>query len=282
MKRTLTGLSMFIVLMSFILLTKFSQYLFDVIIILFSGLTLYEMVDLGKKKGYKPMFIPLAIAFVAVYPLSIFFGIKGYLTVFGASFLLVFGFYIFDQKVEFKDFLYTLFILVYPLALISLAFLLTNNFGMIPLLIPVAAAMAADTIAYYFGSMIKGPKIFPKISPKKTYSGSIAGLFGGAFGSILVYLLFEVAKLPLNAPLMFSEYFGSHSTAIIFYIFIGIGIAVFSQIGDLGASRIKRSLEIKDFGSVLGSHGGAMDRLDSILFALVAMCIVMAYLPAAV
>ena len=89
--------------------------------------------------------------------------------------------------------------------------------------------------------------------------------------------MFEVAPLPVNAPVKFSEVFPD--TYILFYCLIGTAIAVVAEVGDLFASRIKRELEIKDFSRLLGSHGGLLDRLDSIIFAVVFMSIVMAFLP---
>lgn len=273
MKRTITGLSLFAVLMGVIMLTEVSRYFFDVLVLVFAGLSLYEMIDLGKRKEMTPEIIPLAIIMAAIYPMILFFGMKGYIITAGAGFLLIFGFYVFDQKVEFKNFSYTLFVMLYVILSLSLTFWLNREYGMLPILVAVGAAMCSDTVAYYLGSLIKGPKIFPKISPKKTYSGSIAGLFGGALGSYLVYLLFELLNLPVYDKLRFTDYFNPH----LFYLLIGVAIAVISEIGDLGASRIKRSLEIKDFSKLLGSHGGVMDRLDSIIFALIFMSAVMAF-----
>jgi phosphatidate cytidylyltransferase len=136
--------------------------------------------------------------------------------------------------------------------------------------------MLADTIAYYAGSAIKGPKIFPKISPNKTYSGSIIGLLGGVAGALIVYAMFEVANLPVNNVVLFSNVL---EHPILFYAFMGLSIGIVSEIGDLFASRVKRELEIKDFSHALGSHGGIMDRLDSIIFAVLFVAIVMEFLP---
>jgi phosphatidate cytidylyltransferase len=151
-----------------------------------------------------------------------------------------------------------------------------NAYGMLPFLMACASAMLADTIAYYAGSAIKGPKIFPKISPNKTYSGSIIGLVGGVAGALIIYAMFEYANIPVNAPVKFSDVLPN---PILFYSLMGLAIGVVSEIGDLFASRVKRELEIKDFSNLLGSHGGLMDRLDSIIFAVLFVAVVIEFLP---
>ncbi|MDR3186038.1 MAG: phosphatidate cytidylyltransferase [Christensenellaceae bacterium] len=281
MKKTVTGLSLLVVLLGFIFLTKISQFFFDAALLLLLVLAVCEMCKLAKQKGYNVTVVPLMIITAIIYPAIYFFDLIGFFATGAFGFILIFSFYIFDQKIKFEDFLFSLLIEVYPALLISLGFLMIHadfgehEVGMIPLLLAASAAMCADTFAYYFGSLIKGPKIFPSISPKKTYSGSIAGLFGGAAGALLVYLLFEHLKLPLNMPFTVSETF---KYPILFYSLIGVGIAVVSAIGDLGASRIKRSLEIKDYSKILGSHGGVMDRIDSILFSFVFMAITLYFI----
>jgi len=166
-----------------------------------------------------------------------------------------------------------LFLFFYPILPLTIAFQIINQFGMIPLLLALGAAMMADAFAYYFGSLIKGPKIFPKISPNKTYSGFIMGLVGGAVGAIIVYAMFELAPIPLNRIVVFSEKYNPW----IFYPIIGIVLGLIGEIGDLIASRIKRCMEIKDFGKILGSHGGIIDRLDSLLFTVVFMAVFMSF-----
>ena len=106
-----------------------------------------------------------------------------------------------------------------------------------------------DTVAYIFGKYLKGPLILPKISPKKTWSGTSI-----SFISTTLLLLF------FN-----------------FDIFISMLISSFLFIGDIFFSYIKRHLNIKDFSSLLGSHGGILDRLDSMFFVAVIFQIYLFY-----
>lgn len=277
MKRTITGLILISLFMGFILLTEVTHYVMDGLVLALIAVTAYEMITVMKSKGYKPSVIPITVLLVAIYPMMFFFDMRGFLMTAGFSFVLAFAFFIFDQKVSLTDFFVTVFIMIYPMLVLSLSFFLIKNYGMIPFLLPLAAAMCSDTMAYYFGSLIKGPKIFPKISPKKTYSGSIIGLIGGAVGALLLYAIFEVAGAPVYDIYLFGA---ALKHPIIFYVFTGIAIAVFSELGDLAASRVKRSLDVKDFSKIFGSHGGVMDRFDSILFALIFVSILMPLMPA--
>jgi phosphatidate cytidylyltransferase len=325
-KRTITGSTLFVILFGFILLTHFSQFIFDTLILIFFTFSLYEMLKLGNKfrqeriekkvdsvqfavdsnntencqpstvNSHNRLNIPIIITATLIYPMIFLFGLIGFVSTLGFGFLLLFTFFTFDQTTDLKAFFYNVFVLIYPIALLSTTFLLIYgnaglfgngwNFnllkqsmpGMLPFLIPVAAAMMSDTFALYFGSMIKGPKIFPKISPKKTWAGCIAGVFGGAAGSIVVWCIFELALgVPLNAPLRFEALFNSRAYGVAFYLAAGAIISVVSQIGDLAASRIKRSFDIKDFSTLLGTHGGVMDRIDSILFSISIMAIIMSF-----
>ncbi|MDR0696629.1 MAG: phosphatidate cytidylyltransferase [Christensenellaceae bacterium] len=276
MKRTLTGLSLLVVFLGILFLTKIHQAFFDIAVFAVIMIALFEMIKCGKASSYNPIIIPLILTTIAMLPLSIIYGLFGFLIVLGLGVLLIFSFFIFDPRIAFKDFIYTVFILIYPVSMLYLAIVIPHFYvlfepGMIPVLIAIAAALCSDTFAYYFGSFFKGPHIFPAISPNKTYSGCIMGLIGGMIGSILVYVLFELVKLPLNVTYALGNKF---SYPLVTYAAIGLLMSFVSQIGDLAASRIKRELEIKDFSGILGSHGGMMDRIDSVMFALVAMTVI--------
>ena len=136
---------------------------------------------------------------------------------------------------------------------------------MLTLLVPILT----DTMAYFVGITFKGPKLCPTISPKKTISGAIGGVLGGILGAMIVFVLFDythcmsvfnnVGMLSLTDSLVKSG---------IIYAVIGLVGGVICELGDLGASSIKRKAGIKDFGKIFPGHGGMMDRLDSILFML--------------
>lgn len=279
LKKTLTGLLMFGILMGFIVLTGLwdgkGQPFFDALLLIITALCSYEMITHGKKHDYNVTIIPIAIEIVAIYPMIWFFGYVGMWASLGAGMLLTFIFFVFDKRIGLKGLLYSLLVTVYAVLPFALALCLTHYYGMLPLLLAAASAMLSDTVAYYAGSAIKGPKIFPTISPKKTYSGSIIGLLGGAGGALVVYALFEYANVPVNDALRFTDIL---SNPILFYALTGTAIAVLSEIGDLFASKIKREFGIKDFSNLLGSHGGVIDRLDSIIFSIYFIAILMAFL----
>jgi len=147
---------------------------------------------------------------------------------------------------------------------------------MIPVMLAIGISTISDAFACWVGASMGKRKIFPKISPKKTGAGFIGGIFGGAVGAIIVYLIFELAKFPTNTIFTFGSLVKDNVLfTILIYAVIGFLVAFFSEIGDLAASRIKRQTGIKDFGKILGSHGGIMDRVDSIMFTTVCVTIIM-------
>lgn len=115
----------------------------------------------------------------------------------------------------------------------------------------VMLAWAADTFAYFVGSRIGGPKLAPSISPGKTW----AGFWGGLIGCLLVAAV-GAALLGLNL---------SDATWLILLATVA---SLASVVGDLFESLIKRHSGAKDSGRIIPGHGGALDRLDSLVAAL--------------
>jgi phosphatidate cytidylyltransferase len=109
---------------------------------------------------------------------------------------------------------------------------------------------STDTGAFFAGRFIGGPKLAPSISPKKTW----AGLAGGTV----------VAGV---AGILFAVWFGQ--TSLYAILFLSLGLALISQLGDLGESAIKRYFGVKDFSSFIPGHGGVLDRLDGLVFAAI-------------
>ena len=115
----------------------------------------------------------------------------------------------------------------------------------------LVATFVGDTAAYGAGRLFGSRRITPRISPNKTLEGLIGGFIGATMGFWFAGLYQD--WLPgLDALLM------------------GMVIGLVAPVGDLFASLVKRDLQIKDTGSLFGVHGGLIDRLDAVLFTVVA------------
>lgn len=114
-----------------------------------------------------------------------------------------------------------------------------------------------DTGAFLVGSMLGRHRLFERISPKKSWEG----FFGGLAFNIIAAIIFSTCC---------SGFFGMPENIAI-WIGMGIVVTIFSTWGDLVESMIKRQLHIKDSGNMIPGHGGILDRIDSLLFAVPAV-----------
>ncbi|MBO5743285.1 MAG: phosphatidate cytidylyltransferase, partial [Clostridia bacterium] len=105
--------------------------------------------------------------------------------------------------------------------------------------------------AYFAGRTLGKHKLCPKLSPKKTVEGAI----GGTLGCVICICVY--AYLCGKCKVVSVNYISA--------TFFAILTAVFSQFGDLAASRIKREYGVKDYGNLIPGHGGILDRFDSAL-----------------
>jgi phosphatidate cytidylyltransferase len=108
-----------------------------------------------------------------------------------------------------------------------------------------------DTGAYATGRMFGSHRISPRLSPNKTLEGLIGGFLIGT-------LAFWFAGL-------YQDWLSGTDALL-----IGAAVAALAPVGDLFESMVKRDLDRKDTGTILGAHGGLLDRLDALLFTIVA------------
>jgi len=193
----------------------------------------------------------LPIYFIG-FPLAIWIILTG-----GILFYFFVGFFTIMAFIEFlslkreeaNSVLWWVLGMVYVCLSLSCLFLLRdidNQLSSYFTLMLFCGVMLNDTFAYIFGNLIGGRKIAPSISPNKTY----AGLLGGVIGSTIFTLLF-------------SHYvFSLKMIDILIFIFI---FSVVGFFGDLLESYLKRSVNVKDSSNLLMGHGGALDRLDSLI-----------------
>lgn len=111
-----------------------------------------------------------------------------------------------------------------------------------------------DTFAYIVGKTMGRHKLFERISPKKT----IEGFFGGMIFTVIGAYILSLFDIFLN-PIF-------HSAII--WIGAAIILVIFGTLGDLVESQLKRKAGVKDSGNIMPGHGGILDRLDSIIFAI--------------
>ena len=118
-----------------------------------------------------------------------------------------------------------------------------------------------DIFAFFFGLRFGKHKLAPTISPKKSWEGSFFGtVLGSATGITFVLLA--------NVPIL-------EELSIIQLVILSLLVSIFGQIGDLFASKIKRSVGVKDFGILFPGHGGILDRFDTLLMAGLIMALVL-------
>ncbi len=116
----------------------------------------------------------------------------------------------------------------------------------------LVTTFACDTGAYFIGRALGKNRMAPTISPGKTWEGAVGGLVCAVVATVAVAIVTELDDV------------GYH-----LIIPLGFLIGIFAQLGDLSESAMKRSAEIKEAGGLIPGHGGALDRLDSLLFVVV-------------
>lgn len=121
--------------------------------------------------------------------------------------------------------------------------------GLVGVLWLLVCIWACDTGAYIAGKNLGGPKLAPKVSPAKTWSGLLGGMAAAATAS-LVFSFFE------------------YTGPILLLVVAGTVLAAVSQLGDLAESAVKRHFDVKDSGQLIPGHGGLLDRVDGLLFAI--------------
>lgn len=110
----------------------------------------------------------------------------------------------------------------------------------------------SDTFAYLVGKTIGRTKLIPRVSPNKTVEGALGGLTAAGITAALVVNLFGLPMNPFVAA------------------FLGVVLGVLGMLGDLFESQLKRRAGVKDSGDAIPGHGGFLDRIDALIWVLLA------------
>jgi phosphatidate cytidylyltransferase len=117
-----------------------------------------------------------------------------------------------------------------------------------------ATTWSADIGAFVVGNLLKGPRLWPRFSPNKTWAGFIGGLIAAVAASVAVAAAFMRLSL-VGAGL------------------IGLAGGLGTMAGDLWESMLKRRFGVKDSGDLIPGHGGLLDRVDGLMFAVMVFAI---------
>ena len=132
--------------------------------------------------------------------------------------------------------------------------------GLLWICLGLAVVWLGDTGAYLGGRAIGKHKLHPRVSPKKTWEGAIAGILTSVAAALIareVFVRFELWEGPMFRV-------GDAIAVALIAGFMG-------QVGDLAESLLKRAVGVKDSGTMFPGHGGMLDRIDALLFALPAV-----------
>jgi phosphatidate cytidylyltransferase len=143
---------------------------------------------------------------------------------------------------------------------VAMIWLRTGELGLAWTLALLATAWSADIAAYVAGNSLGGPKLWPRISPNKTWSGFVAGLIAAVIAAELVAVFTSAWPGP---PLRWG--WG-----------VGLVVGLATMAGDICESMLKRRFGVKDSGDLIPGHGGLLDRVDGLMFAILAMALLRA------
>jgi phosphatidate cytidylyltransferase len=147
------------------------------------------------------------------------------------------------------------------LPLVCFIALRNGGSGLAVILFVIVCAAGSDTLAFFVGRAVGGPKLWRRVSPAKTWSGAVGGLVGGSLAGLVVAYL---AGLPTTMAT----------------VALAAALATVGILGDLLESAIKRHFGVKDAGRIIPGHGGVMDRVDGIAAAGVfAVAVATAFAP---
>ena len=143
-------------------------------------------------------------------------------------------------------------VVLVALPAVCLVWLRDGTSGLVIVIWLLAVLWATDSGGYFIGKTIGGPRLVPKISPGKTW----AGFFGGSTAGALVGV--GTAFLVQDA-------------AAVRTVLASLFVSAIGQGGDIAVSAVKRKFGVKDMSNIIPGHGGVFDRLDSLLFAAIAV-----------
>jgi phosphatidate cytidylyltransferase len=260
MKRILTALVLIPLALVVVFLAP--RWLFTLSTALLAALAAWEYLGMAQRGGPNPPRIAVVVAIAALFA-----GNFEYPDQTGAIFgilslgLLVYCTFSSTLELVMVDAAMSIFCLFYTgLTLLALPALREEANGPTLVVFLLCVVWAGDIVALYVGSALGRHKMAPGLSPNKTWEGAVGSVLGSllAAGGLLslAYWLAQMNSAKLSFP-----------DEVWYWLVLAVVVNVAAQVGDLAESALKRSVGVKDSGTILPGHGGVLDRIDALLLA---------------
>jgi phosphatidate cytidylyltransferase len=263
MKRILTALILIPLVLCLVFLG--SRLMVTLVVADVAALAAWEFIRLAQKSGANPPRVALLVAVLALFFFNYLWPDQT-AAILGILSLSLIVYCTFFSPVEemLADVATAIFGLFYTgMTLLALPALRedTEFNGATLVTFLLCVVWAGDIAALYIGKSLGKHKLAPTLSPNKTWEGAI----GSVLGSVLVTAgLLGLANLLAGWNI---ERLSFHGEVWYYWLALAVLINVAAQVGDLAESALKRSVGVKDSGSLLPGHGGVLDRIDALLLA---------------
>lgn len=245
-----------------------SCFVFDLFLLAVSVVAAVEFRRMMKTERPLPPWIDVltvvftALAYAAFVTAFTYSGLLWVVPAFAMALMLVYGIVlVFADSFKSQDFANVLSTILYcSIGFAAMAVLRAHGLKIIlyALLVP----MMNDTFAMWVGMKWGKHKLCPKVSPKKSVEGAIGGLVIGTAIVLAYSFIFDVFP---------GLWWG-------WLVLMTLVLSCLGQIGDLVASKFKRSYAIKDYGNIFPGHGGVLDRFDSWMYSCLAVLFAVEFL----
>lgn len=252
--RAITGFFFVIVMLASLLMGKQAFATFFIILSLLCLSEFYKLVRSESIRPHRSMGVLLAGTIIAPLALSFIFDdsyLKFLFLAVPAAILICIVELFRNRAHPFVNLAFTYFGILFtivPFCFFTALAFIGNSFNFHFPLAFMLMLWASDTGAYIFGVNFGKHKLFERHSPKKSWEGFFGGLATSLLAAYILSTQFE--------ELAFGE-----------WAIMSVIIVIAGTFGDLFESMLKRSIDIKDSGSILPGHGGLLDRFDGLLFA---------------
>jgi phosphatidate cytidylyltransferase len=254
-KRVLFGAIFLAISVGMLIWSKTTGVLFMTVCGVFS---VFEIKKALQKAGKSPLILP-AHVFLLASAAGIICGFRNEIFIYYLPVLplAVLTYAVFSRQTKPTDALLGMGLCFYPLMpIVFIMYILSSDsiYAPFAFMTAMVATVFGDSFALFTGKLFGKHKLAPRVSPNKTVEGLIGGLIFGTASGVLVYYAMDDL--------------GFHVFDIFTTLLASFAATAAGNIGDLAASVIKREAGIKDYSKLIPGHGGMMDRIDSVIFAI--------------